>query len=132
MSNDHFLIVSYFLVGAVTLGLGVVVYRVLRNPFAAVAEAVAGKFGSRILTRVLAACMTLAGVVGFLSISYTQQGCWNYEQVVKNRDYLVQMNQQQLDRTSDWIIAAVFLWCVVVLLCLVAGRRTAAKRMGKT
>ena len=124
MSNEHYLIVSYFLVGLVSLCFGVAVYRVLRTPFAAIAEAVAGRFRSRVLTRSLAASMTLAAVLGFLSVSYTQKGCRSYEQVVKDRDYLVQTNQRQLQSTSDWVVSAVFLWCVVVLICLIALRRT--------
>ena len=120
MSNEHYLIVSYFLVAFVSLGLGIAVYRVLRSPFAAIADAVTGRLRSRVLTRALGVFMTLAAVLGFLSVSYTEKGCMSYEAVVKNRDYLVQINQRQLQRTGDWIVSAVFLWCIVVLICLVA------------
>jgi hypothetical protein len=132
VSNEHYLIVSYFLVGLVSLGLGVAAYRVLRAPFAAIAEAAAGRLRSRVLTRALGVFMTLAGVLGFLSVSYTERSCMSYEQIVKNRDYLVQINQRQLQRTGDWIVSAVFLWCVVVLICLVALRSAQANRHDKT
>lgn len=127
MSNEHYLIVSYFLVAVVSLCLGAAVYRVLRTPFAAIAEAATGKLGSRSLTRALAVFMTLAAVVGFLSVSYTQRACTkSYEQIVRDRDLLVRINQEQLQQTSDWIVSAVFLWCVVALLCLLAWRRSRA------
>lgn len=132
MSNEHYLTVSYFLVGLVSLSLGIAVYRVLRAPFAAIAEVVIGKLRSQVLTRALGVFMTLAAVLGFLSVSYTERGCMNYEQVVKNRDYLVQTNQRQLQRTGDWIVSAVFLWCIVVLICLLAARSTQANRQDKT
>lgn len=131
MSNEHYLIVSYFLVGAVSLCLGIAVYRVLRTPFAAIAEAAAGRLRSRVLTRALGVSMTLAAVLGFLSVSYTEKSCMSYEAVVKNRDYLVQINRQQLQKTSDGIVEAVFFWCVVVLICLVALRSPQANRDDK-
>jgi len=124
MTNEHYLIVSYFVVGFVSLGLGAAAYRALRRPFAEIAEAVAGRFGSTILKRALAVSMTVAAVVGFLSVSYTQQGCGkSYEEVVKDRSYLVQVNQQQLQGASDWVVYGVFAWCFVVVICLVVLRR---------
>jgi len=123
VSNEHYLIVSYFLFALVSLCMGVAVYRILRTPFAAIAESATARFGSRLLTRVMAVCMTIAAVVGFLGVSYTQKGCRSYEQVIKDREYLIQMNQQQVARTSDWLVWAVFLWCIVVLFCLLAWRR---------
>ena len=132
MSNEHYLIVSYFLVGLVSLCLGIAAYRVLRTPFAAIAEAVTGRLSSRVLTRALGVFMTLAAVLGFLSVSYNERGCVSYEAVVKNRDYLVQINHQQLQRTADGIVSAVFFWCVVVLICLIALRGTQANRPDKT
>lgn len=121
MTNDHYLIVSYFLVLFVSLGLGVAAYRVLRAPFAAIVERAAGP-RSTLLKRVLRVSMTMAAVLGFLSVSYTQKGCVSYEYVVKNRDYLVQMNREQLQSAGDWIASVVFAWCVVVVICLVVWR----------
>lgn len=132
MSNEHYLIVSYFLVGLVSLCLGIVVYRVLRTPFAAIAEAATGRLRSRVLTRALGFCMTLAAALGFLSVSYNQRGCVSYEQVIKNRYFLVQNSKEQLQVTGEWIASAVFLWCIVVLICLVALRTTQANRHDKT
>jgi hypothetical protein len=125
MTNGHYLIVSYFLFGLVSLGLGVAAYLVLRRPFAAIAEAVAGGFRSSILKRALAVSMALAAVLGFLSVSYTQRGCttYKYEQVIEDRSYLVEVNQQQLQSAGNWIACAVFASGVVVLICLVALRR---------
>ncbi len=132
MNNEHYLIVSYFLVGGVSLCLGIVTYRVLRAPFAAIAEAATGRLRSRVLTRALGIFMTLAAVLGFLSVSYNQRGCVSYEQVIKNRYFLEQNNKEQLQATANGIVAAVFFWCLVVLICLLAWRRTNANRPDKT
>jgi hypothetical protein len=125
MSNGHYLIVSYFLFGLVSLGLGAAAYLVLRRPFAAIADAVAGRFHSSILKRALAVSLPLAAVLGFLSVSYTQRGCstYNYEQVINDRSYLVEVNQQQLQHSSEWVVYVVFASGVVVLICLVILRK---------
>lgn len=128
MSNEQYLIVSYFLVGVVSLCLGIAMYRVLRNPFAAIAEAATGRLRSRVLTRALGISMTLAAVLGFLSVSYNQKGCVSYEHVIKNRYFLEQNNKEQLQAAANWVVAALLVWCVVVLICLLAWRRNAAKR----
>lgn len=131
MSNEHYLVVSYFLVAFVSPCLGAMAYRALRTPFAAIAELVAGT-GSTILKRALALSMTIAAVLGFLGVSYTQKGCSSYEQVVKSRDYLVQVNREQLQHTGNWIVYAVFTWCVVVLICLLVLRRRKSERNDQT
>jgi 4-amino-4-deoxy-L-arabinose transferase-like glycosyltransferase len=105
-----------------SLGLGVAAYLVLRRPFAAIAEAVAGRFRSLILKRVLAISMTLAAVLGFISVSY--RGCgMSYEEIVKDRSYLEQVNRQQLQSASNWIVYAVFAWGGVVVIWLLVLRR---------
>jgi uncharacterized MnhB-related membrane protein len=122
MSNDRYLIVSYFLFAFVSVCLGGLAYRALRVPFVAIAERVVGRLHSSILKRALAASMTMAAVLGFLSFSYTQKGCINYEQVVKDREYLVQANREQLQGVGNWIAGAALGWGVVVAICLVAMR----------
>jgi hypothetical protein len=37
--------------------------------------------------------------------------------------YLVQMNREQLQAASHWIVYAVFAWCLVVVICLVVVLR---------
>lgn len=121
MTNERYLIVSYFVSALGSLGLGVAAYRVLRDPFAAIADAVAGS-RSAILKRALRVSTIMAAVLGFLSVSYTQHGCVSYENVVKDRGYLVQLNREQLQSAGNWIVYAVFAWCVIVLICLAVWR----------
>jgi len=117
MTNEHYLIVSYFLVGLVSLSLGVAAYRVLRHPFAAVAEAVAGSRRAATLRRILALSITMAAVLGFLSVSY--RGCgMSYEEIVKERSYLVQKNREQLEGAGNWIAGTVLAWGAVVAILL--------------
>jgi hypothetical protein len=121
MTNEHYLIVSYFLFGLVSLLLGVSAYCVLRRSFAVIAEAVAG-LRVAMLRRTLALSLALAAVLGFLSVSY--RGCgMSYEEILKERSYLVQKNQEQLQGAGNWIAGTVLVWGVVVVIGLVAVRR---------
>jgi hypothetical protein len=123
MSNEHYLIVSYFFVGLVSLSLGVAAYCVLRRPFSAMADAVFSSPRSRLLKRALALSITMAALLGFLSVSYKSCGM-SYEDILKNRSYLVLKNQEQLQGAGNWIAYAVLAWGVVVVIGLAALRRS--------
>ncbi|HXY78629.1 MAG TPA: hypothetical protein VEH47_07425 [Candidatus Acidoferrales bacterium] len=122
MSNERYLVVSYFFVGLVSLSLGVAAYHLLRRPFAVLAEAVAGKVRSALLKRTLALSIIMAALLGFFSVSYTSCDM-TYEQIVKDRDYVMQKNREQLQGAGNWIAYAVLAWGVVVVIGLAALRR---------
>jgi hypothetical protein len=126
MSNERYLILSYFCFAAVCLGLGVLVFYILRRPFGAIVDALPGS-RSALLKRALLLSLTMASVLGFLGVSYTNKGCMSYEQVVKERSYLVDRNMEQLQNAAGWIVAAVFVWGVVMVIILSArkGKREA-------
>lgn len=125
MSNERYLIVSYFFFAVVCLGMGVLAYGILRRPFERIAEATLGG-RSPVLKRVLALTMTAAGALGFLGFSYNQKGCTTYEQVVSNRYFLVQANVEQVQGAADWMVWTVLAWGVVVVICLTTLRKTNA------
>jgi len=119
MSNERYLIVSYFLFAIVCPGMGILAYLILRRPFERVAEATVGSRGP-VLKRLLTVSMTVAAVLGFLGFSYNQKGCVTYQQVVSNRYFLVQANVEQVQGAADWIAWTVLAWGVVVAICLKA------------
>lgn len=123
MSNDQYLFVSYLVFGALSLSLGVVTYRVLREPFGRIVETTLRNSQSRFLKGALPIVFTLAATVGFLGISYTQHSCMSYKEVVESRSYLEQKNREQLENTSQWLNATVIATSAGVLICLVASRR---------
>lgn len=128
MTNEHYLIVSYFLFAFVSVCLGAAAYRFLRTPFAALAETVVGKSRGPTLKRLLAFSLTMAAVVGFLGVSYTQKGCTNYAAVVKDRAYMVEVNRNQLAGAGEWIVYAVFAWCVLVIIGMAAAKKRPPKQ----
>ena len=123
MSNERYLIVSYFTFALLCLGLGLLVYFILRGPFERVAELIVGNGRRTFLKRALVLSMTTAALLGFLGVSYTQQGCTKYEQVIKERAYLVDRNVEQVQSATSWIVWTLLLWCVVVAIALAATRK---------
>jgi hypothetical protein len=123
MSNERYLIVSYFAFALLCLGLGVLVYCILRKPFERVADTIVGKSRCTLLKRTLVLSLTAASVLGFLGVSYNQQGCTKYEDVIKKRKNLVDRNVEQIQNTKDWLSRTVLAWGVVVAIGLAASRK---------
>ena len=123
MTNEHYLFISYFAFALLCFGLGLLVYFILRKPFDGVAEAIAGKSRSTLLKRLLVFSMTAASVLGFLGVSYNQQGCTKYEEVIKERKNLVARNVEQVQGARDWIQWTLAAWGVVVAVGLTARRK---------
>jgi len=103
MSNERYLIVSHFVFAILCFGLGLLVYSILRRPFERVADSIVGNARQTWLKRALVLSMTAASVLGFLGVSYTQHGCTKYEQVIKERTYLVDRNIEQVQNAANWI-----------------------------
>lgn len=123
MSNERYLIVSYFVFAVVCPGLGVLVYYILRRPFERIAEVIFGKNSSGWLRRALMVTMTAASTLGFLGYSYNEKGCVSYEQVIAKRYSLENANVEQVQGATNWIIGTLFAWGVVVVIGLAAVRK---------
>jgi len=128
MSNERYLFISYFAFALLCFGLGLLVYFILRKPFEAVADSIVGKSRSTLLKRMLMLSMTAASVLGFLGVSYNQQGCVKYEQVIQERSNLVNRNIEQIQNTRDWVVWTVLAWGVVVAAGLAATRKQKSDR----
>jgi len=128
MSNERYLFISYFAFALLCFGLGLLVYFILRKPFEAVADSIVGKSRSTLLKRMLMLSMTAASVLGFLGVSYNQQGCVKYEQVIQERSNLVNRNIEQIQNTRDWVVWTVLAWGVLVAAGLAATRKQKSDR----
>ena len=132
MSNDHYLIVSYFGFCVLTLGMGLAVYFVLRSPVERLGDALAGGVHSRMLRGILSTTLLLTAMAGFFGVSYTDTGCGRlkYADVVKERSYLHQTNRKQVHSSANWLLGAVFAWSAAGLVMLiVAQKKTTAQRL---
>jgi hypothetical protein len=120
MTNERYLVASYFVVAALSVGLGSGVYFFLRRPFNIIADSASGKRLPSILKRLLPCGLLFPALLGFVSVKYI--ACdghhTDYKAVVKDRSYLVQKNQEQVSSVLLSILEAVLFWDVVVLLTM--------------
>jgi len=117
MTNERYLQISYFVVLACSLGLGLLVYGFLRVPFRRVCE----KSGSRLAPVV--SKFFLVGIVGpamlgFCSVSYFSCNKTTYPAILEDLGYLVEVNQSQLQWAMLDVIVALIIWCLIVFALL--------------
>ena len=122
MTNDRYLVFSYFVCAALSCVLGTLVYLFLRRPFASLADTASGRRLSSILRRLFPLGLLFPALLGFATVSY--QSCYRttYETIVRDRSYLVEKNQQQISSTLLAILVAVLFWNVVVFLITAYAR----------
>lgn len=121
MTNDRYLIVSYFAVAALAIAFAGVAWLYLRRSFSGIAQALSKGNLSRVLKPMFPAGLLLSAFLGFVSVSY--RGCGkSYEEIVKERSYLIQKNQEQISSILLWIVAALLFWDLVILLVLRLAR----------
>lgn len=119
MTNERYLVVSYFICAALSVALGALVYLFLRRSFAGVAGAASGERLPSTLKKLFPIGLLLPALLGFISVSY--QGCLyptTYEEIIQSRSYLVEKNLEQISSTLFYILVAVLLWDVVIFLVL--------------
>jgi hypothetical protein len=118
MSNEQYLIVSYFCVGGLAIVIAVAVYAYLRRPLEGLASVFPNRNLASILKRLFPAGLVLPALAGFLSVSY--RSCQeDYQSIIADRSYLVAKNQEQLLTICIFLMLAILGWGVVVLLSLV-------------
>jgi len=118
MSNEQYLIVSYFFVGGLSILIAVAVYACLRRPLAGLASAFPNRILASVLKKLFPAGLVLPALAGFLSVNYESCGK-SYESIIADRAYLVGKNQEQLSSICFFLMLAVLGWGIVVLLGLV-------------
>ena len=130
MTNDRYLIVSYFAVAALAITIAGATWLYLRRSFRGITQALSSGNLSRILKAMFPAGLFLPAFLGFASVSY--RGCGkSYEEIVKERSYLVQINQEQISSILLWTAAALLFWDLVILFAL-RFARTSSPSSGKS
>lgn len=118
MTNEQYLIASYFLFGSLCVGLAVITYFILRRSFVETSDSLPGERLRAILKRIFPVGLLLPAILAFTSVSYETCDVDTYERAIQNRDYLIQRNQQQLSRTLLFLLIAVLFWDLVVVFAL--------------
>ena|GEM_PF-10788 len=122
MSNETYLIVSYFTVGIACLVLSLMTYALLRQSFRKVTETHPGGRLGLIFRRVFLFGITLPALAGFFSVSFRSCEKNNYQAIVADRAYLVAKNQEQLRISLQYLCIALLVWTVIIALVLITMR----------
>ncbi len=110
MSNEAYLIVSYFGAGVICLGLVLAAYFWLRRPIQGVADSLPQKNWRQIIRRGFPLSTILFVLSGCLSVSY--YGCGheeygNYNEILNDRSYITKKNAEQLSKALEGVIWSV-------------------------
>jgi len=124
MTNETYLVVSYFGAGALCLGLALAAYVWLRRSVNGIASALPQENWGKILRKSFPISTILFAFSSFLAVDY-YGGCGQkpYADIIRERSYLVEMNQKQVSQTLLAILFAVSVWGVIILLSLFAIQR---------
>ncbi len=123
MSNNTYLIVSYFVVIGLCAGLGIAAYLWLRKP----AEGIAGSLPQENFRMMIRRAFPLSTVLFALSwcFSVNYYGCEGkkYNDIVKDRSYITSKNAEQLSEALKGVIWSVTLWSAIFAIALRTTRR---------
>jgi len=122
MSNEQYLVVSYFSVGALSTLIAMAAYAFLRRPLDGLARSFPSRNLASVLKKLFPAGLMLPALAGFLSVTYRSCG-ESYSSIIASRSYLVGKNQEQLSAICFFLMLAVLGWGVVILLSLFSQRK---------
>jgi len=116
MTNEQYLITSYFVSAAVSITLGTLVYFYLRRSFGEIAETASGRGFPAILKKLFPYGLVFSALMGFISVTYSSCNHETYEKIVHHREYLVEKNHEQLSSTLLSLVIAILAWTMVLVL----------------
>ncbi|MGB8494903.1 MAG: hypothetical protein WCE53_10930 [Candidatus Acidiferrum sp.] len=116
MTNEQYLIASYFACAAISVALGTLVYFYLRRSFGELAETASERRFPAILKKLFPFGLVFPALMGFISVSYSSCNHDTYEKIVQNREYLVEKNQEQLSSILFSLLIAILVWNLVLVL----------------
>ncbi len=122
MTNEEYLITSYFAVGIICIGMSVLIYALLKNSFAKTVSLYSGSKLPIILKRLFFIGILFPALMGFFSVSY--RDCkGSYKSIIADKTYLIAKNQAQLSAATWYLVFALVIWSLVVALILMIGKK---------
>lgn len=123
MSNEQYLIVSYFTVGAACFGLGLLTYALLRRSFGILTNTTPGGRFGQLLRRLFLLGIVLPALAGFFSVTFRSCERTSYQSVIADRAYLIAKNQEQLGTSLSHVSMALLIWAIIVSIGLATRGR---------
>lgn len=127
MSNQAYLIVSYFVVVALCAGLGFSAYLWLRKPVEDIVASLAHENFGKMIRRGFPLSTVFFALSWCLSVNY--YGCEGkkYNDIVKDRSYITSKNTEQLSQALQGVIWSVGLWSAILPIALRARRKRTSR-----
>lgn len=123
MTNEQYLVVSYFTVGLLCFALAVTTYLWLRRSFTGMAQAVSSGHFAGILRKLFPLGIILPALLGFVSVGFYSCEVDTYKEVVAERAYLIAKNQQQLSACLSHMVIALMVWGLIAAVVLLIIKR---------
>ena len=120
MTNEEYLVVSYFVVGAFAVLVALATYLWLRPTIHKMTQKLSGKHLPRILKKVLPLSLFFSALLGFCSVTFRSCSKDTYEKIIADRAYLVAKNQEQLSATFFHLSVGILVFGLLVLGVLIA------------
>jgi len=124
MTNEQYLVVSYFASAGAGILLAFLTALFLSGPLTRALQRVARPLAS-VFRRFLPSWLILAVLLGFLSVTYYDCSHGTYQEIVADRDHLVQKNFEQGADMTWYLAAALAAYGLVLGLSLLGGLRAA-------
>lgn len=128
MTNEQYLIVSYFFVATLSVAIGAGVCLWLSRPVGETASALPWKTAGALIKRLFPVGILLPALLGFVSVTYKGCNLTEYEKIIADRSYLVAKNEQQLGATLTYLAWAILLWCALIAVLFALKRRFDRRR----
>jgi hypothetical protein len=123
MTNEQYLVVSYFCVAAISVAIGFSAFLWLKKSFAEVASAMPWKALRGVLVRLFPVGIVFSSLLGFLTVTYVGCQADTYQKVVASRGYLEGKNAEQISASLTHIMWAVFAWGLLLAILLAVKQR---------
>ncbi len=113
MSNETYLIVSYFCIALLCIGIALVVLFVLWRPFLKLISYIQNRSFALLLRKIFLIGIVFPALLGFFSVSFKSCSVDSYEKIIEERSYLIQKNQEQTAASLKYITLALFVWMIM-------------------
>jgi len=118
MTNEEYLIISYFTAGLISLGFAIFAYRYLRCGFVEIMQSVSSKHLFQIFRKLFLIGIVLPALFGFFSVSFRSCSRDTYDKIIAERAYLFAKNQEQLSSSLFYIVIALLVWGLILFSAL--------------
>ena len=124
MTNERYLVVSYFATAGAGILLALLTALFLSGPLTRALQQVARPLAS-VFRRFLPSWLILAVLLGFLSVTYYDCSHGTYQKIVADRHHLVQKNFEQGSAMTEYLAVGLSAYGLVLGLSLLGGLRAA-------